>query len=257
MQRALQSAQIEYVTSGEADLGSVLVDLLVELSQQDGRSVYSTSVVEAISTAPKLTAAQMNALTVVSSLQLRTWGWADPKSMYDGLRKVVVPFIDDLPDGGLDYRHMQGIGVSWIGLGSHGAIPNLLLDKYPGMFTLGTLPGEVPSVVESIEGAVIDALRDPNRKQFSVMAAANLERVFEQNSFTTETKDALKNFQRNNLFDPAKAELDITGNIPQMAKLISLWNATNLKDIEISSVGLVIADANLRSKVDGIPAISF
>ncbi|PWV72786.1 hypothetical protein DFR69_10898 [Nocardia neocaledoniensis] len=257
MQRALQSAQIEYATSGEADLGSVLVDLVVDLSQQDGQSVYATSITEAISIAPKLTTAQMNALAIVTTLRLRTWGWSTLQDMYDGLRRLVVPFIGELPDGGLDYRHMQGVGVSWMGAGTRASLPGLLLDMYPGMFTLGTLPGEVPSVVQSIEGAVVDALRDPDRKQLSVIATANLSRVFEQNNFSTEVEDVLKQFQRSNLFDAARAELDITSRIPEIKKLISVWDDTNLKDVEVSSAGLVIADAHLRSKVEDVPALGF
>ena len=102
MQRALQSAQIEYATSGEADLGGVLVDLVVDLSQQNARSVYATSIMDAISIAPKLVASQMNALTVVSILRLRTWGWANLQNMYDGLREFILPYIHDLPAGGTD-----------------------------------------------------------------------------------------------------------------------------------------------------------
>lgn len=75
MQRALQHAQVEYASSGDADLGSLLVDLVVELSQKEHRGTHATALQDALTMAPRLTTQQMNALTVVMLGRVAVFHW--------------------------------------------------------------------------------------------------------------------------------------------------------------------------------------
>ncbi|MEU1210781.1 LPO_1073/Vpar_1526 family protein [Nocardia sp. NPDC005825] len=257
MQRALQSAQIEYATSGDADLGSVLVDLVVDLSMQSGRTSYAISVAEAINVAPKLTEAQMNALSVIFCLKLFPFNWSTPEKMYHGFREWILPFLHELPAGAVDYRHMQGLGVGWLELVDRPSLASILVDRYPGLFTYGVPVDNVPNEIFDIDGAIVDSVRTPGRKQIATLASTNWKITLESGKFSEIEIKALNDLMIANLLTEAEVETDLVGNVPELAKLFEVWRSTNISDIELSTIGLVIANANLRSRVEAAIEMAF
>ncbi len=65
-QRALFTVQKEYALTGDDELGDLLVDLLIDRTKQDNRSLLQIVLNESLSVVPKLTNDQLAALSVFS-----------------------------------------------------------------------------------------------------------------------------------------------------------------------------------------------
>ncbi|MEV0360298.1 LPO_1073/Vpar_1526 family protein [Nocardia sp. NPDC050697] len=259
MQRAVQTAQIEYVSAGDPDLGAVLVDLLVDLSKQENRSMYGTSLQAALEIAPKLTSEQMNALTVVDRIHSKIFVWPSPAEMHEAIRREVVPFLDYLPQSILDYSHMVGHGVCWMTDGGNLSVETMFLEKYPGLFTRGFERHELPPDFPEVGGLLQPALRDPKRLQISVFSSRHLTQALEMNvvGLTPEQGEAVRRAQGLNIFSVEEVLKELMSENRQMAHLASYWKRTKISRIELSTTGLIIAEANLRSKVPDAAIMPF
>src|SRR5207244_8541795 len=64
-QHAVYTVQKEYARCGDKELGDLLVDLLVDRTKESSRSILQIVLNESLSVAPKLTQAQLAALSLV------------------------------------------------------------------------------------------------------------------------------------------------------------------------------------------------
>ena len=126
----LLEAAKSYGRSGNEDLGELLVDLLVERVGQPDRSLAKIVLGEALTVAPKMTQAHLDALTV---------SWVMRAVRFTGVNSVAVavntlashlgPFIGDWEISSSSYQHLQYLGcgqVSVLNLGFDQCLPERL-----------------------------------------------------------------------------------------------------------------------------------
>ncbi|MGQ4596453.1 LPO_1073/Vpar_1526 family protein [Nocardia sp. R6R-6] len=248
MQRALQQAQVEYVSSGDADLGSLLVNLVVELSQKEQRGTHATALQDALKMAPRLTTQQMNALTVVMLGRVFLFHWKNPEEAFSLFCSHFVPF-GDLPSAGADFRHIQGVGAAWNGFGGRKTFAENLIDLYPGLFTDGFMLSQLPS---HLTGLVLPA--SENLVKFATPSARQLEGTLKAIGVDAATADDCLALQKVGTFAPESVTDTILKNVPKMGRLMTFW--TPWSTFELSTTGVVIADAHLRSRVSGNPPLA-
>jgi hypothetical protein len=251
MQRAIRSAQIEFATSGDTELGSVLVDLLVDLSSEEDRTTKSISLTDAISVAPKLTQGQLNSLSVILVLKLTNFNqWSSLPDMYSAFRTHLVPLVGVLADGGLPYRHMQGVGAGWISLGSTESLENLILKKYPGFFTHGLPISELPEEFPGGVDLLVPALRDSNAKQLKIFSASALNILAAPGTKLHPHLEVLQAVQRMRLYSPEEVQQDLVAHLPELKKLFEVWSSSNIGDFDLTTVGIALGHANWRARTD-------
>ena len=120
MQHALFSAQKEYARTGDKDLESLLVDILVDRAGATERNIKQIVLDEALSVAPKLTSEQMDALTV-NFLIVRTVSSINSLEAFNSYLDVyITPFVGTLTTGASCYEHLE-----YTGCGSIAFIGNL------------------------------------------------------------------------------------------------------------------------------------
>lgn len=251
MQRALQQAQVEYAASGDADLGSLLVDLVVDLSQKEQRSTHATAVQDALTMAPRLTTQQMNALTVVMLARVSLFHWNSLDEAFSMLRSCFVPF-GDLPRLGADFRHIQGIGAAWLGFGVKKTFAENLVDVYPNLFTDGFSPSDLPP---ELTGLTSPAPK-PDLVRFTISSSRLLEGALKAIGVDAATMDNVLALQKKGAFAPDFVSDLILKNVPEMSNLMDVWNDTTMSSFELSATGMVIADAHIRSRVSGISPLA-
>ncbi|MGW6334111.1 LPO_1073/Vpar_1526 family protein [Nocardia rhamnosiphila] len=250
MQRALQQAQVEYVSSGDFNLGSLLVDLVVELSQKKQRSTHATALQDALTMAPRLTTQQMNALTVTMLVRVLIFHWSSPNQALSTFRSHFVPF-GDLPSTGPDFRHIQGIGAAWLGFGGRKSFAESLIEIYPGLFTDGFSPSELPSRLVGLTIPVPDS----NLVKFANSSVSQLEGTLKAIGVDDTTVEMALALQRKGARSADFVTDAILENVPEMSNLMSDWPP--LSSFELSATGMVIGDAHMRSRVSGNPPLTF
>ena len=119
-QHALFTVQKEYARCGDKELGDLLVDLLVDRTKQDSRSILQIVLNESLAVAPKLTPDQLAALSVVFLFKYTVNnGLRNQDAFYGYLDKYVQPFAGLLETKAACYQHLEYSGAepwSWVHL---------------------------------------------------------------------------------------------------------------------------------------------
>ena len=131
MQYAIFTAQREYARSGDKQLGDILVDILVDRSKEDGRSILQIVLNESLEVAPKLTSDQLATLSVAFTLKYSRFTRMTSLSvMKEYIEQHIAPFIADLTTKNSCYQHLEYAGCASISLGS-AQIENIFLETSP------------------------------------------------------------------------------------------------------------------------------
>jgi hypothetical protein len=141
MQMALYNAQLEYVKTGDKNLGELLVDVLVERAGIRDRNLRQIILDEALSIIPKLTSGQMNALTLTFLWDLpQNEEITDLDTLREYIRTYFAPFVtNELSNPRYFYDHLIHTGCAFSlksNLGRFSILGKFHL-HYPGLFLRG------------------------------------------------------------------------------------------------------------------------
>ncbi|MFF0500856.1 LPO_1073/Vpar_1526 family protein [Nocardia aobensis] len=250
MQRALRSAEIEFATTGNIDLGAVLVDILFELAGKNERDIESISLTEAIYVAPKLTSQQLDVLTVLLLIKYLTFNYPSVGKMYEGLRANLRPFVSNLPKGALDFRHMQAVGVGWMGLTKRDPV-QILNEKYLGLFTRGFELDELDESFPGRDGFLVKALRDQSKWQMPMISPEFIKDMIPPESPLYAYRDAIEKSMKLHQLPIEEIRSEVASDVPEFLNVIDAWDASEIGEFELTSVGIMIASAHFRSRVPG------
>jgi len=211
-QYALFTVQKEYAKSGDNDLGSILVDILVDRTKEVNRNLMQIVLTESLQTAPKLTSNQYAALSVIFVLRyIKHLGMENFSDFCKYIGQMLSPFVPELIKEDSCYQHLVYAGCGTIESGDH-SIEDILIDNYPILF-----------VKPSQKKEMADFLR---HKQ-------NLSQLV---PFTI----------RRQILSSREAKLYSIKAHPCMAILYDVWENSYMKNTLLTSVGIAIANANIR-----------
>lgn len=135
-QHSLFTVQKEYARTGDSELGSLLVDLLVDRTKHNKRTILQIVLNESLSVAPKLTFEQLSVLSVVFLLRYTiNNNINDFNSLGNYLKEYVEPFSQSLIKNSSCYQHLEFSGCGSVSIGSS-SLSSILL-KYQGLFIKG------------------------------------------------------------------------------------------------------------------------
>ena len=133
-QRALFTVQKEYALTGDDELGDLLVDLLIDRTKQDNRSLLQIVLNESLSVVPKLTNDQLAALSVFflifSTIERDINSYDSPRQYLD---LYIKPFSGFLTKNASCYQHLEYTGCCAIGTGRK-ILVRLFKDRYSIVF---------------------------------------------------------------------------------------------------------------------------
>lgn len=258
MQYVLFTAQREYARTGEKNLGDLLVDLLVDRACDPERSLRQIVLNESISVAPKLIEKQFSVLSLI--LMIRYTCDVNIKSLEafsNFLEELISPFIDGLPKDDSCYQHME-----YAGCGSIQTVENVLLVRgnnlesvfvstFPGIFWKGMEKSNVTSLIgreQSFEDLIIPCLHDPKLFQLSSFFSDSLEKICSERNYSKELLTLLKKFQEQFQMGDNEAKNYILSVCPNISELLDVWKNSPMKNFTLTSVGITIANANIRRK---------
>jgi len=179
MQMALYTAQKEYARTGDKDLESLLVDILVERAQQTERTIQQIVLDESLAVAPKLTLEQLSALTVSFLLtRTRIHFLVSLDALQNYLESHLLPFVDDLTKAETCYEHLEYTGCgSVMRLGNLRTVEAIFNLHYPGLFCKGFESERVSTEFGDVKppaGFLINCLHAPRSFRLTQLIRSSL-----------------------------------------------------------------------------------
>ena len=248
-QYALYTVQKEYARNGDQDLGSLLVDLLVDRSKHDQRDILQIVLNESLSTAPKLTDTHLATLAVIFLFKhTQNFEIGNHETLGRYLDKHLFPFISKISKNQAGYQHLVFSGCGSTSLGGN-SLENIFGIVYQGQFLKGFNHSEIINQAISIgqdDRFFIPCLNDTSKLQIR----ANNKEILEKHLSTQEisSEDQAKILQLFNLEKMNDHEIKekIIEIRPYMAEVFEIWNNSEMQTFTLTSVGMAIGHANIK-----------
>jgi hypothetical protein len=248
-QYALYMAQREYARTGDKELGDLLIDLLVDRTKHENRSIIQIVLNESLTIAPKLTADQLASLSVVFIFRYTiNHGVNSLEGLNAYLNRYVKPFVDLLSKKAACFQHLEYSGCGSISLGSL-SLAEVFRKNYPGLFSKGftqdslqkhgiTVPLDSPIFMQS--------LHNPDQIQVNAMNKEVLRYEAARLGLPTADVDKLESLSAQSLMNHQEIKDYLVKAQPHMSTVIDVWEGSLMKNLSLTSVGIAIGHANVK-----------
>lgn len=248
MQRAIYNAQVEYACSGDDDLETALVDLLVDRAGADRPGMRRIVLNEAITAAPKLPMDQRRAVALC--FLLKYTAVVAPFSLdqfyEDFVRGHILPLARDLPQSTAAYQHIEYVGAGAVGITQVSLAGALSARRR--WFTRGITSDECPEPLRphfSDDRVFMPALRDPARRQVQAFREEDLPGLAEAVG-TRELTDHLRNAYKAGALGEPEIAAEVGERVPELLPLFDAWDKGGLAKLTLTSVGMAIGHGYWR-----------
>jgi len=247
-QYAFYSAQKEYARSGDEDLGELLVQLLIDRTKVQKRDLNQIVLNESLAVAPKLTSDQLDALSLIFFHKYFQFGGVESLAdLHTRLEEFYFPFVAGASRNHSAYQHLEYVGcggMSVLEVQSHEPFTRL----YAGLFTKGFPESSLNmSLTEEQKSCLlIPCRRDEAMLQIDAIYEESIDELCERLGIDSRSLPRLKQVQVQNIMRPEEVSDDLTTALPWMAQFFKLWDETPIKSMTLTSVGVIIAHANIK-----------
>jgi hypothetical protein len=245
-QHALFGMQRDYARSGDADLGDMLVKLLIERSKSTSRDLMHLVLNESLATAPKLTSEQLSILGVIFFLRYtRSLQVNNLDTLLAHFDETLLPLISDLraTPASLAYLSFAGCATETMMAAS---IPHIFRATYPALFNKGFEETERPK--EGTEGfmrMIMRCIRDTSRYQVNAMDKATLDQQIQVRGIgDVEAATLRKLFAENEMSDD-EITADLNARRDYFGPLLAAWSEHNMSHFQLTAVGQAIGHASI------------
>jgi hypothetical protein len=251
-QYAVFSVQKEFAKTGDKDLGDLLVDLLVDRSKQQQRDILQIVLNESLTTAPKLTEAQLAALAIIFLFK-HTQNHAIGNHVLLGQHfdRNVKPFVDKLVPNAASYQHLEFCGCGSIGIGII-TLEAILGQIYQGQFLKGFDEGEIASRNISIgtdPRFFLKCLNDQSKLQVRANSAETLDKLLDEHKISPEDRTHIVQLFQSGMMSEPEIRAKCVEIRPYMSTLFDVWSKSAMQNFSLTSVGIAIGHANIKRLV--------
>lgn len=258
-QYSLYTIQKEHARSGDDELASLLVDLLVDRSKEDTRNILQIVLNESLSVAPKLTKENLSALTISFIFRYTTNNKINNHvTLGEYLDDYCSMYIPSIPESYVSYQHLQFCSCASISMGSI-SLERILGETYQGLFMKGFDMSEI--VDKNLQTNLNDklfipCLNNPEKLQINHISKDSFVKEMENLKISHEDRTKLLELFDLNKMDDSEIREKCIEIRPYMKDLIDKWTNTNLQNLELSSVGIAIGHANIKRIIGNFADLS-
>lgn len=244
MQYMLYEAQKLYARTGDDFVADLLIDILVKRAPLSQRTFLQIVLNEALTTISKITAQHMDCLAVI--FLLRYLLHERPKSrdsLFKMLRAQLIPLARNMPDDTSTYLYLEYTGCVRSNIGGTSAVDILRLN-YHNIFSRDVTDIEYASIIGKFPGATNIFESVGNKYRIKLMDIGQVDTL-------GGPKDSVKDLQKvmtEFILDSTTAKQLILETCPESEVLFHKWE--NADAYDLTSVGIAIAQTNLRKKFD-------
>lgn len=251
-QYALFTVQKEYARNGDEDLGSLLVDLLIDRTKHDTRSIIQIVMNESLAVAPKLTSEQLAVLSIIFLFSYtinRTI--VNQESFFQYLDKHVEPFSERLTKKSTCYQHLEYTGCGTISLLEKN-LADIFKENYGGIFSKGF---EEKAILErgislQIGNPIFTpCLNDKTKIQINAMNVDVINNSCSKHGIDDGNKQKLISLYNETLMNNEEIISFIEKGRSYMKNIFDVFNNSSMNQFTLTSVGIAIGHANMKRLV--------
>ncbi|MGG7604698.1 LPO_1073/Vpar_1526 family protein [Massilia sp. BKSP1R2A-1] len=243
---SLYMAQKIAARSGDADLQSLLVELLVQRSHQPIRSFVQLVLSESIEAIQKISAAQINALTLVFAIKhMKFLTVSSFATLLDTLDQYVEPLLRDIAGSNASISHLEYAGCGTVNTTEKFEMNKAMLCFYPGAFQSGVSEADVCVKVLSPAARTLLVQCEHDARHVQVLGGSleNVRALCDQFNLAINDRKMLEAIF--NSRSQVKLLECCASRRPYFDHLWKVWDDTQLSNFSLTSVGFAIAHANL------------
>lgn len=251
-QHSLFSAQTAYARTGDDDLHSVLLDLVVQRSKQEKRDRLALTLNDAIDRASSLTDEDFSILAMAFwSKQVLKVGPINVAAVASVIKDSIDLFLEKIPEENLAYTYLESHGCLRLGefLQQPSFISNIKT-RYPNVFTKGLHKEEIEALIpKKILDANLQFMSpsefDQDRFVFTLGDKVILESLTKIIGLEDDFIDNYIEKVKKN----AASDEEATNKLRQYYKRIDLvaqkYDKTPIRNCQLTTVGIALAHAHL------------
>jgi hypothetical protein len=261
MQLSIYNAQKGYACSGDEDLETALVDLLVDRVGQKSRDLKTLVLNQAIECIPRLTAGQLTAVAI--SFLVRHTQFSGTLIMplfYQYIKTNLVPFADIASFRFIDCQYAQSTGVGAVDL-MHLSLEDAFWQRYCGYLfkgitveqaadqlrTHGLEQGQIDEYVAD-RSIFIPCIRNTEMVQMNAVSIEDVKKLQIAKGLAGKPGHAgpLETLCLYGQMPQPEIKEDIVSHVPAMSQLFDYWDSSGLSKFELTAVGIAIGHAYWR-----------
>lgn len=251
-QHSLFTVQKEYAKCGDSELGDILVDLLVERTKENERTLPQIVLNESLSVAPKLNSDQLDILACCFILfHTRRNDLTNLKEFGDYLKTIILAFSNPINIRSTNYNHIDFVGCGSIRTAQRDII-SMLRNKYQAFFSKGyskELIKSIEEVDQNINKIHIPCLQNNSLIQAGGINDETIREMCRINEISEASTVSLIKINQNSLMNDIEAANFLEEIAPGFEKLLDDARKSAFINMELTSVGIAIAHAHSRKKV--------
>lgn len=251
-QHALFTVQKEFARTGDEDLGDLLVDLLVDRTKHDNRTILQIVLNESLSVAPKLTKDQLAALSIIFIFRYtinKGINGIDALSHY--LKQYIAPHAGLLSKNNACYQHLEFSGCGSISIGSTN-LSEIFRNNYTGVLSKGFTAEDLENskVSTPLDSPIFTkCLHDTTKFQVNAITEDILRNEAQKLNIDEEETNRLISFNKSFLMSPSETKEYLTDLHPFLANVFEVWEDSPMKNTSLTSVGIAIGHANVKRQI--------
>ncbi|WCL54289.1 LPO_1073/Vpar_1526 family protein [Gimibacter soli] len=249
-QYLLGKSQQAFARSGDQLTADVLVDLIAERSLQAERSRLTLSLNDAVERSALLTKNEFAELSLAFLLRFtRKLGLTNFRALVENLKETSSPLLKDISRESSSYSYLAAQACASVEIGTINFM-DMMSGTYGGLISLGTPRKKFAAILgENFEsdypGIIVGCINGGTAFQAD---ALNLESLVERmRKYSIEDKaKQVWNAHMEGVMNQEQFVENGKKYFDELPHLVELWQTTPLKHLELTSVGIAIAYANLK-----------
>lgn len=251
-QHALFTVQKEYARTGDKDLGDLLVDLLVDRTKHDKRTILQIVLNESLSVAPKLTIEQIASLSIVFLIKYTiNRSLSNLPKLLNYFDSYFSPFASLLKKNASCFQHLEFAGCGTIGIGEVDII-NVLKNNYKGLFSKGFIEEDFNQLNLNLADTgsfILPCLRDNTKWQVNAVNDEVLKDIANKAGVSEPLINSLISLNDSHLMSNDEIKEYIITEKSYMENVFEVWDKSYMKNFTLTSVGIAIGHANVKRSI--------
>lgn len=249
-QDALFTIQKEYAKAGDADLGDLLVDLLVDRTKQEERNIMQIVLNESLHTAPKLTDGQIAALSAIFLCRhVQNNGLKGITALGEYLQKHIGTTVGKISYSDSTFNHLEFAGCGTTSAFGGFTLENIWTQVYPGLFKSGFEAEKTDGLQLSVAARgrlIMPCLNDASKFQVAALNMTVLEEKLATDGVSAADAQTLKSLLTEGTYGEPEIASRVLAVAPFLTEFLDKWKTTSISKFNLTSVGMAIGHANIK-----------
>ena len=229
-----------------------MVDLLVDRTKHESRTILQIVLNESLSVAPKLTPDQLAVLSVAFLFKYTiNQGIMNHETFWDYLDRYIAPFANLITEKAACYQHLEYSGCGTVGLGSV-ALAEVFRRNYGGLFSKGFDEAQFQAKQFAIpisHAILCPCINDSARQQVNGINEDVVKKEAKRLGLSEDDIGKLVGLHNETLMNADEVQKRILEARPYMERVFKTWTDSNMSHFTLTSVGISIGHANIKKNL--------